>query len=88
MQVIHHDFMVLLQVLKDHRRNDGLIGDYCDSSFIINHSYFQETPNALQLLMYYDEIEVYDPLASHIGVHKLGNVKIVLYIVCLPVLNA
>lgn len=65
-------------MLKDHRRTDGLIGDYCDGSFIINHSYFQRTPNVLQLLIYFDEMEVCDPLASHKGVHKLGNVNIVI----------
>lgn len=34
--------------------------------------YFQSNPNALQILLYFDEIEVCDALASHKGQHKLG----------------
>ena len=44
-----------------------------------NHLFFQSNANALQLLMYFDEIEVCDPLASHKGQHKLGNVKCKVY---------
>lgn len=62
-------------MLNDHTRSDGLLGDYCDGSFLKNHLYFQTNPNALQLLLYFDEIEVCDPLASHRGQHKLGNIK-------------
>ncbi len=29
-------------------------------------------PNALQLVAYFDEVEVCNPLAGHAGIHKLG----------------
>lgn len=61
-------------MLRDNKRCDGLIGDYCDGHFITGNSYFQDVPNALQLVMYYDEVETCDVLASHRGVHKLGIV--------------
>ena len=60
--------------MKDHSRTDGLIGDYCDGSFVKSDPYFQANPNALQLLLYFDEVEVCDVLASHRGQHKLGNI--------------
>lgn len=59
--------------MKDHSRTDGLIADYCDGSFVKNHPYFQRNPNALQLVMYFDEVEICDALASHKGQHKLGK---------------
>ena len=64
---------ISLQVLKVHTRTDGLIGDYGDGWFIKNDSYFQSNANALQLILYYDDIEVCDVLASHRGQHKLGG---------------
>ena len=59
--------------MKNHARTDGLIGDYCDGSFVKNHEYFRRNINALQLVMYFDEVEACDPLASHKGQHKLGQ---------------
>lgn len=64
--------MYNLQVLKDHLRTDGLIGDYCDASFIRNDPYLQDNENALELVLYFDEVEVCDALASHRGERKLG----------------
>ncbi|XP_065901791.1 uncharacterized protein [Dysidea avara] len=60
------------EIVKDNCRTDGLIGDYCYASFIRNDPYFQDNENALQLLLYFDEVEVCDALASHRGEHKLG----------------
>ena len=58
-------------MLKDHSRTESLIGDYWDGSFVKNDSYFQSNTNALQLFLYFDEVEVCDVLASHKGV---GNI--------------
>jgi len=54
-----------------------LIGDYCDASFIKNDPYFQDNENALQLVLYFDEVEVCDALASHRGQHKLGMLIVI-----------
>ena len=72
-------------MLRDNRRCDGLIGDYCDGHFITDNAYFQEIPNALQLVMYYDEVETCDVLASHRGVHKLGTMCIFMCSLCASV---
>lgn len=47
--------------------------DYCDAGFYKQHSLFQMHPNALQFIIYFDEIEVANPLGSRAGVHKLGQ---------------
>ncbi len=56
----------------NHQRTDGLYGDVCDAQLVREHPLFEEDPNALQLLIYFDEVEVVNPLGSHRGVHKLG----------------
>ena len=59
--------------MKNHGRTDGLIGDYCDGSFVKSHEYFQRNINVLQLIMYFDAVEACDVLASHKGQYKLGQ---------------
>lgn len=63
------------QISKPHQRDDGLIGDFCDGSLFKSHPLFQCDPLALQLITYYDEVEVCNPLGSHRGVNKLGKTK-------------
>ena len=61
------------QVLRPHAQTDGLLADFCDGSLFQSHPVFQDHLEALQLIAYFDEVEVCDPLASHSGVHKLGT---------------
>ena len=56
-----------------HSRSDGNIGDYCDGELYRSIQLFKEHPNALQLVMYFDEVEVCNPLGPQSGVHKLGK---------------
>lgn len=60
------------QVFCSHKRTDELLADYCDGSFVKLHPLFQSDVDALQIILYFDEVEVCDPLASHAGVNKLG----------------
>lgn len=49
--------------------------EYCsfnDGSCYLNCKIFQDHPNALQIVIYYDDVEVSNPLASAAGIHKLG----------------
>ena len=52
-------------------RNDG---DFCDAATFRNHPLFSQDPEALQIIGYYDELEVCNPLGSHIKKHKVGVV--------------
>jgi hypothetical protein len=36
---------------------------------------FSRDPTALQLMLYYDEVEIANPLGSKAGKHKLGRMK-------------
>lgn len=60
-------------MLQDHSRHDEFIGDFCDGKLLKNHELFKHSPNALQIVVYFDEVEACNPLGSHAGVHKLGN---------------
>ncbi len=48
---------------------DILVTSVMDPSSMV----FQAFPDALQLITYFDEVEVCNPLAGHAGVHKHGN---------------
>lgn len=55
-------------------RSDGYIEDFCDGSLFRTHPLFSEYPDSLQILAYYDEVEMCNPLGSHVKKHKLGVV--------------
>ena len=54
-------------------RSDNYLADFCDGSLFKNHPFFQANPNGLQIVIYFDELEVCNPLGSHAGIHKLRN---------------
>lgn len=65
---------VSLQVLRGHCRQDGLLADYCDGAMYKTHSLFSvgsEIP-PLEIMAYYDDVEVCNPLGSRAKKHKLG----------------
>ena len=53
-------------------RADGLLGDVCDGTLFKKHHLFVKDPLALQLLIYFGEVEVVNPIGAHRGIHKLG----------------
>ena len=50
-------------------REDGILRDFCDGSFVRNLVTEEST---LFLAFYHDDLEVANPLGSKRGVHKLG----------------
>ena len=53
---------------------NGLIEDFCDGSIYNSHLLFSQDSTALQIVAYYDELEICNPLGSHIKKHKWGIV--------------
>ena len=49
------------------------MGDYCDAMKYKESILFQEHPCALQIQLFYDELEVCNPLGSKAKKHKLGK---------------
>ena len=81
-QVINHLLVVIMQfrvsslfaskVFNPHINNFGVLEDYSDGGLCRSHPLFSEDPHALQLPIYYDDVEVSNPLGSAATVHKLG----------------
>lgn len=51
--------------------SDGVYYDICDGSVFKSDKYFIDHPDALQIILYHDEVEVCNPLGNKAGVHKL-----------------
>ncbi len=62
---------------------NGTLSDLCDGSYYKNHIFFSTHRRALQILFYYDDVEMYNPLGSSRTKHKQGNV---LYLLILLIL--
>lgn len=60
------------QVSKVRISSDGILRDYCDGQIFKEHPVFQRDQNALQIVVYYDEIELCNPLGSSNKKHKVG----------------
>ena len=63
---------VLESVQNSHVSSDGMLRDFCDGYYVRTHPVFQNTDNSLQIVGYYDDIEVANPLGSKASKHKLG----------------
>ena len=46
--------------------------DFCDGVIYKNHPVFKSQNLALQIVLYYDDVETANPLGSKAGNHKLG----------------
>ena len=63
---------ILQYVLQPHNREDELVEDFCNGQRFKSHPIFSSNPHALQLIGYFDELEVCNPLRTHTKTHKLG----------------
>ena len=68
-------------MLRGHGRSDDLISDYCDGDAYKSHPLFSTDPHALQILLYYDDLEITNPLGSHTKVHKIGEIAVLLVLI-------
>jgi len=49
--------------------------DFCDGKAFADHPLFSLHSNALQVFLYFDELEVVNPLGSKTKLHILGTLK-------------
>ena len=52
---------------------DRCIGDVCDGEMFKENEIFKAYPTAIQIIAYYDLVEVVNPLGTRTGKHKLGK---------------
>ena len=59
--------------MTSHKSSNGRMRDYCDSKDFNEHPIFSAEPNALQIQLYYDDIDVCNAIGSKSVIHTLGN---------------
>lgn len=52
--------------------NNGIMKDFCDGNAFKKHMLYSKDPQALQIQLYYDDIDVCNPIGSKSVIHKLG----------------
>ena len=57
---------------------DNKLEDFCDGSVFKEHILFTTDPKALQIICYYDELEMVNPLGAYVKKHKVGVVFFIL----------
>lgn len=62
----------LHEVFKSRINVSDDLADFCDGSIFKSHCLFSTEENALQLVGYYDELEVVNPIGTYVKKHKLG----------------
>ena len=61
--------------MRGHARSDTNIEDFCDGLSFKEHPLFSTDSTALQVMLYYDDVEVCNPIGSRAKKHKLGEYK-------------
>lgn len=52
--------------------DDNVLSDFCDGSFFKDHPLYSIDTHALQIVAFFDELEVINPIGSFVKKHKLG----------------
>jgi len=55
-----------------HASTSGLLADYSDGEAFATHPLFSVHTRALQIFLYYDELELCNALGSKVKIHKIG----------------
>lgn len=64
--------ILLSEVLNGHQSTDGILRDYCDGESFQQHPLYSNNIQHLQIIFYFDELEICNPLGSYRKKHKLG----------------
>ena len=62
--------------MTEHCSTDSSLRDFCDGSLFKEQEFFRQYPTALQIFLYYDDLEICNPLGSNVKKHKLGHSEI------------
>jgi len=79
MKTVFHAFTYgPAQIHHGHHATGDRIKDYCDGKSFSSHPLFSINSTALHVFLYFDELEVCNPLGSKTKTHKLGKVIIII----------
>ena len=63
----------MAEVQTDRLHQEGVYYDFRDGEFVRTHPMYSRNTETLLLGLYYDDLEVANPLGSKRGKHKLGE---------------
>lgn len=64
---------LIQEIEKGHKSNeDGVMKDYCDGQHFNSHPLNAVSPQWLQIFLYFDDLELCNPLGSRRTIHKIG----------------
>ena len=63
---------VIHEISVDRTSKDGVLRDFCDGKMCLDHPLFGTESNALQIIAYYDDLEICNPLGAAAKRHKIG----------------
>ncbi|XP_065891557.1 uncharacterized protein [Dysidea avara] len=72
LEALLNDNLILTLVTQEHVHIDGMLQNYYDGQAFKNNDLFREHKDGIQLILYYDKVEVCNPLGSKRKIHKLG----------------
>lgn len=67
---------MLWEIDHPHDSQDGILRDVVDGEIYKSHPVFSLHKDAIQLLGYYDDLEIANPLGSKSKIHKIGMSRI------------
>ena len=62
-----------IQIDQGHSSTDDVLRDYCDGNSYSKHPLLAKDHSFLQIILYYDDLEVCNPIGSKRIIHKLGR---------------
>ena len=65
--------LLQFQIQDGHKSHDGFMRDYCDGVAYNSHPLFSMRRDCLELILYYDDVEICNPLGSRRCKHKIGE---------------
>ena len=71
-QLLHNKDIRELVLRKPKTAPDGYFTDIADGTNVKNHPTVVENDNALLIIIYYDDVEICNPLGKNAGIHSLG----------------
>lgn len=70
--LLSHDD-VFSYVVNNHKSTDGILRDFCDGDFYSKNPFFNDNPNALQIMLFFDEFTAVNPLGHQVKNYKIAG---------------
>lgn len=72
LQILMQNEEVFAQIMNSHESGDRALRDLCDGTKFAEHELFKENQNTLQIILYYDDFTVVNPIGYKASEYKFG----------------